>query len=332
MPLFPRREFIAMSSTASALAAFGSAALGAQSALTQSGTAIASQAQANLVPAGQRFRYCLNTSTIRGQKVGIVKAVELAAAAGYDGIEPWIDELDTYVKEGGSLPDLKKRIADGGLTVESAIGFAAFLVDDDAARGKGLDEAKRCMELVRAIGGTRIAAPPVGLTDQTYPNLLALGPRYRALLELGVREGVLPMIELWGFSKTLSHLGEVALVGIEAAPANPAFLLDCYHIYKGGSDFGGLAQFPGERMFVFHINDYPADPPRETIGDQHRVYPGDGVAPLKQLFETLTAIGFRGALSLELFNRDYWAQDAAEVCKTGLRKTRDAVAKALGSP
>ena len=36
------------------------------------------------------FRYCLNTSTIRGQKLGFIREIEIAAQAGYDGIEPWI--------------------------------------------------------------------------------------------------------------------------------------------------------------------------------------------------------------------------------------------------
>lgn len=280
------------------------------------------------------FRYCLNTSTVRecqyqGKKVDIVAEVEVASKAGYTGIEPWINELDTYVKNGGSLNDLKKRISDAGLTVESAIGFSAFLAEEDDARQKGLDDAKRSMELVHAIGGTRIAAPPVGVTDKTGLDNLKLATRYRALCELGQKEGLLPQLELWGFSKTLSRMGEVAFVGVEAAHPSACFLLDVYHIYKGGSDFEGLAMFAGSRMHNFHVNDYPADPPRETINDSFRVYPGDGVAPLGKIFRTLRDNGYKGVLSLELFNRDYWKQDAFEVAKTGLHKTKEAVAKAF---
>jgi sugar phosphate isomerase/epimerase len=278
---------------------------------------------------GGPFRFCLNTSTIREQKLGIVAEVELCAKLGYDGIEPWIRELDDYVKQGGSLSDLKHRIADAGLTVESAIGFAAFLHENDAERQKGLDEAKRSMDLVRQIGGTRIAAPPVGVTDKTGLDPLALAARYRSLCELGQQMGVLPQLELWGFSKSLSRLGEVAFTGVEAGHPAACYLLDVYHIYKGGSDFEGLSLFPGARMHCFHINDYPADPPRATIADRHRVYPGDGVAPLKQILRTLNDIGFRGALSLELFNPDYWKQDAELVARTGLEKMRAAVTQAI---
>jgi 2-keto-myo-inositol isomerase len=280
------------------------------------------------------FRLCLNTSTIRdcpykGGKLDIISVVEVAAKAGYTGIEPWINEIDAYVKNGGSLPDLRKRIADSGLIVESAIGFAAFLAEDEQERKKGLEEAKRCMGLVREIGGTRIAAPPVGVTDKTGLDPLKLSERYRALCELGQKEGILPQLELWGFSKTLARMGEVGFVGIEAAHPSACFLLDVYHIFKGGSNFEGLAMFAGSRMHNFHVNDYPANPPRDTINDSHRVYPGDGIAPLSKIFRTMRDIGYRGAVSLELFNRDYWKQDALEVAKTGLEKTRTALARAF---
>ena len=46
---------------------------------------------------------------------------------------------------------------------------------------------------------------------------------------------------------------------------------------------------------MLHINDYPADPPREKMTDAHRVYPGDGMAPLPAILRYLFAAGFRGA-------------------------------------
>jgi len=94
------------------------------------------------------FHYCFNTSTIRGQKLSLIEEIDIAAKAGYNAIEPWINEIEAYVNQGGSLPDLKKRISDLGLTVASAIGFAEWIVDDDARRTKGLEHARRDMDLV----------------------------------------------------------------------------------------------------------------------------------------------------------------------------------------
>lgn len=275
------------------------------------------------------FGYCLNTSTISGQKLSLVEEVDLIAKAGYQGLEPWIRELDAHVQSGGKLSDLGKRIADHGLTVESAIGFFDWIVDDDARRKKAFDEAKRNMEMVRAIGGKRLAAPPAGATDQTGIDLRKAADRYRELLELGETFGVVPQVEVWGFSKTLTRLGEAAQVAIDSGHPAACILPDAYHLYKGGSAFTGVRLLNGNALHVFHFNDYPASPPRSEINDAQRVYPGDGVAPLKDLVRDLNAIGFKGMLSLELFNRDYWKQDALTVARTGLEKMRAVVRSAL---
>lgn len=277
------------------------------------------------------FRYCLNTSTIRGQNLSLVEELEIAAKAGYQGVEPWISEIDKYVEQGGALKELGQRIRDLGLTVENAIGFFDWIVDDTAQRAKGLEEARRNMELVAQLGGRYLAAPPMGATERTDLNLLAAAERYRALLELGERMGVVPMVEVWGFSKTLNRLGEAALIAIESGHPQACILADVYHLYKGGSDPNGLRLLRGEALPLMHVNDYPAQPARETIGDGDRVYPGDGIAPLTAILRDLREIGFQGALSLELFNASYWQQDALTVAKTGLEKTQAAVQKSLAS-
>jgi sugar phosphate isomerase/epimerase len=294
------------------------------------GVGLAAPAATQEKPAGDPFRYCLNTSTISGQKLPLAQVVEIAAQAGYDAIEPWVRELDQHVKSGGSLKDLAKRIRDLGLTVESAIGFAEWIVDDEARRKKGLEEARRSMDRVRQLGGTRIAAPPSGATQQADLNLLRAAERYRTLLEIGDQIGVVPQVEVWGFSKALSRLGETAFVAIESGHPKACLLPDVYHLYKGGSDFHGLRLLSAGGMQVFHLNDYPALP-RDKITDADRVYPGDGVAPLPAILRDLRQLGFRGYLSLELFNREYWKQDALTVARTGLEKMRAAVKRSLAA-
>ncbi len=280
-------------------------------------------------PGSLPFGFCLNTSTLMGHKLPIEKELAIASEAGYQAVEPWIRELDQYVESGGNLKDLGKRIRDLGLTVESAIGFFDWVVDDEAQRRKAFEEAKRNMDLVQKIGGLRLAAPPGGATDRNDIDLRKIAERYRSLLELGDTMGVVPQVEVWGFSKTLGRLSEAAYVAIGAAHPKACILPDVYHLYRGGSGFDGLKLLSKDAIHVFHLNDYPADPPQNVITDAHRVYPGDGTAPLTSLFRTLRDIGFHGYLSLELFNRDYWKQDPAVVARTGLEKMRNAVAKSL---
>jgi sugar phosphate isomerase/epimerase len=280
-------------------------------------------------PAGEPFGYCLNTSTIRGHKLSIIEEVDVAGEAGYEAIEPWVGKIDEYMDKGGSLKDLAKRISDHGMTVESAIGFAQWIVNDDAARTKGMEAAKRDMDRVAQIGAKRIAAPAAGAQERNDVDLARAAERYRALCDLGDQFGVVPQVEVWGFSKTLTKLSQATYVAMESGHPKACVLADVYHLYKGGSDPNGLRLLSGDAMHVLHVNDYP-DQPRAKITDAQRVYPGDGVAPLKQIFTILRDIGYRGYLSLELFNERYWKEsDAQTVAETGLRKTREAVQKAF---
>src|SRR6056297_474694 len=277
--------------------------------------------------------FSLNTSTIRGQELSVPEQVQIAAEAGYDAIEPWVRDLEKFVAAGGNLDELKKQIEDAGIRVASAIGFANWIVDDDVARAQGLETARREMAMVRTIGGAHIAAPPVGkhAADAVPPPLEQIADRYRALLNVGAEIGVTPQLELWGFSPTLSKLGELAYVATAAAHPMACVLPDFYHIYKGGNDFESLAMIESCKMHCFHINDYPADPPISEISDRHRVFPGDGVCELPRIIGGMIDRGFRGTFSLELFNPQYWKRDALEVAREGLAKSKQMVRAALVS-
>lgn len=271
------------------------------------------------------FLFSLNMATIQGQKLGIEKQIQVAGAAGYDVIEPWISSIDEYVKAGGKTADLKKQIADLGMTVESSIGFSEWLAEDETCRAKGLEQAKHDMDLVAQIGGKRMAAPPAGATDVVNVDMVKAAERYRALLEIGDQIGVVPELELWSFSKSLGRLSECVEVAVQCGHPRACILNDIFHLYKSGSDYHGLAVINGHAAVVTHMNDYPADPPREKIDDSYRVYPGDGVCPLPNILRLLRETGGQRVLSLEVFNRDYWKQDALVVAKTGLAKMKKVV-------
>ena len=266
-------------------------------------------------------KFALNTGTLLGYNLSIEEEIDVTAKAGYGGIEIWLMRLEKYLEEGKSLADLKKRIDDSGLTVEGAIGFANWIVDDDAARARGLEQMKRDMGRLAQIGCRCIAAPASGATNKRIDDLEACGERYRVILEIGQQEGVTPILEQWGPSQTLRLLSDVAAIAVAAKHPNASVLLDAYHLYKGGNDYISLKQLNGRAMRVFHLNDYPADPPRETIADKDRVFPGDGVCPFDVLLPTLDEIGFEGVFSLELFNRGYQEKyKPIELAKIGLEK------------
>jgi 2-keto-myo-inositol isomerase len=267
-------------------------------------------------------------STIRGHKLGLVKELETAAKAGFPAVEIWIDSFQEYLKNGGTTAELKKRLADLNVRVENAIGFAPWIVEDDSARRKGVDQLKQEMELLAQIGCKRIATPPIGAQapDASVIELLKVAERYRQILELSDQTGVVPQLELWGFSKNLNKLSEVMYVAIESGHPSARLLLDVYHLFKGGSSLASLPLVGKPAIEIFHVNDYLANMPRQTITDADRVFPGDGIAPIKDILKQINRTDRPVILSLEVFNKAYYAQDAQTVANTAMSKMKAMVA------
>jgi 2-keto-myo-inositol isomerase len=267
------------------------------------------------------FLYCMNTATIREQRLGMVKELEIIAKAGYEGVEIWMDTLETYLGNGGTIAELRHRINDLGISIENAIGFEQWITDDEAARKKGIEQLKKQMDLLAQIGCRRIAAPPTGITDTPGFDLKKAAERYLAILQLGDQSGVIPHLELWGFSANLSKLSEVMHVAIETGHPRAKVLLDNYHLYKGGTSISSLHLISHSATDIFHMNDFP-DIPAATITDADRIMPGDGVSPLKNVLGILGGPSRRLVLSVEIFNKNYYRQDPLDVARLALKKMK----------
>jgi len=273
-------------------------------------------------PKQGKFIYSLNMSTIHGQNLGFVKELETASKAGYGHVEIWMDTMQTYLQKGGTIKDVKARLHDLGLKPVNCIGFAKWVVDDEATRKQALEQLKREMELLAEIGCPRIAATGMGLTNDTTITLDTIADRYRTILELGEQYHVTPLLEVWGFQKQFSTLADVSYCVMQSGHASAKILLDVFHLYRGKSPLETLSFIKPELNPILHMNDYPATLSADVITDADRIYPGDGVAPLKRILKILQHHEDPLILSAELFNAAYYKQDALMVAKTALEKMK----------
>lgn len=274
--------------------------------------------------ANPSFKYALNMSTIRGQKLGFVKELEVASKAGFGSVEIWIDSFQTYLKGGGSVKEAKRIIDDLGLEIENAIGFARWIVDDEAVRKAGLKQLQAEMEQLAGIGCKRIAAPPSGANSANAAliDLNVITERYINILELGEQTGVKPVLEMWGASPNLKKISQVLYVVAESGHKDASALLDIFHIYKGGSSFDSLPFVGRGAIDIFHVNDYPSGIVPAKISEPDRIYTGDGVAPIRQALQAIKNPDKPVIISLEVFNESYYQQDALLVAQTGLAKMK----------
>ena len=143
----------------------------------------------------------------------------------------------------------------------------------------------------------------------------------------------LPFFSAVNFPPTM-RVALAALASLLLAPQLPPFpiahlgLLALFGLLVRETLVGLLLGFFARMVFYAADNDFPADPSRDKIDDSYRVYPGDGVYPVADVLRLLRDTGGQRVLSLEVFNGDYWKQDALKVAKTGLAKMKKVVAAA----
>ncbi|MEN8191281.1 MAG: sugar phosphate isomerase/epimerase [Bacteroidota bacterium] len=260
---------------------------------------------------------CLNASTIR--PTPLEEKINTASKAGYDAIEPWIGDLEKYEAEGGNLKDLGAKIKDMGLLVPNIIGLWDCMPMDDQVFKDSLPATRERMRRSADIGSKHVAAIPV--PDREDFDVETGIRRYKELLKIGREEyGIIVAFEFVGFFKGIHRFGEAAGIAIDANDEDACLIMDTFHLYRGGSGFNSIKHINPNFIADFHWNDVPDSPPREELGDKHRIYPGDGILPLVQLLKDLKSINYTGPLSLELFNREHWKQNPLDVAKTGLNK------------
>ena len=275
------------------------------------------------VKCGCARKFALNASTLRGYSLPLIDQVRAVAAAGFAGFEPWLKDIRA-AKEGGTLGDVRRVAADGGVSFVNGIAFGQWVSPDPAVRSAGLEETRRDMALLAELGCPMIAASMFGVQKPGSPILAkeAIAERYAAVLDLGKAMGVRPLLEYWGHSVNLSRLEDALDVLKMLGRPDAAILADVYHTYRGGGDFAAYRRLSASLLPVLHVNDYPAAPARDRLSDPDRVWPGDGIAPWADIFANLDAAGADPWLSIELFNPAYWRTTPVDTLRVGMEKMK----------
>src|SRR5262245_36585171 len=265
------------------------------------------------------FLYCLNTSTIR--PTPLLEKIRIAGEVGYQALEPWNDEITEYLAAGGSIADLRKALSSAGLKVVSVIALHGWVTAKGDEYARVRDECRRRMEQAASLGSPSIvASPPRELVDTGRA-----AARFGELLELGRQAGVEPSMEFLGFVDGVKSVASALAIADGSGEPGAKVVADVFHMIRGGGSVDDLLLLKGDRVSCFHINDVPASPDPRTQTDADRVMVGEGIADLPRVIANLRSIGYRGPLSLELFNRELWARDPREVVRIGLERIRSLV-------
>lgn len=267
---------------------------------------------------------CLDTATIR--PASLKDKVKFAAKAGYDAIEPWDGELQEFEAKGGNLKDLGKEIKDLGMFVPSVIGLWNSLPPTQELFDQSLKDTRNRMRMASEIGAQHIQT--IANTAGEPYNQKWMSARYKDIIEIGLKEYKINPALVFVKFQPIKTMGQAMAIALDADHPNAMIIPDTYHMYISEGNFEGLKIMSGKAIAIFQFADAPASPAIKDLGDQHRVYPGDGILPLPQILKDLKATGFKGCVSLELYNPNYWKEDLQQVAITGLKKTLEVIKKA----
>lgn len=249
--------------------------------------------------------------------------VRIAGEAGYDVLEITATKLDKYL-ESHTIAEAR-RLVDGARLKTHAINSIEKINFRDArghqqvlARTQQLAEYARtlgCPWLVAVPGPTPAGSKWSEIRENTVAAL-------REMCTAAKPFGVGLAWEFLGFPwcsvRTVAQSWEVFQA---VGQPNLGMVIDTCHYFAGDSTLDSVRTVPAKNLAIFHINDVEKMP-KEKIEDANRLFPGDGVIPLKEIIGAVRSTGFDGVASVEIFRPEYWQREPGSVAREALTKSR----------
>jgi len=238
-------------------------------------------------------------------------AMEGYAKAGVRAVEPSLLKVREFAQ--AESPAAARRLLDDlGLRAVSSSNQVG-LAEPGEARARSLEDLKWKVELARAIGCDRLVAPSTGSAQYTEDDYKRGVDHLREAADIAKPFGISLMLEFTRASRFVGALPTALKMVRDANHPNLRVMMDTYHFWGGISKFEDLELLQDGELHHLHFEDVPADPPREIQGQAHRVFPGEGIAPLRRIVELLKRKKYTGAASLEMFNPAIQALDPYQV-------------------
>jgi len=253
--------------------------------------------------------------------------IQAASAAGFDLLEIWSAKLYQYL-QANTPADLKAAFAEYKLKPYSinSIEHITFRTPEDYENIKA--ECETLSRIAGEIGCPYIVVVP-GLMpgEGTEGQVIEESARVlNELADIAEPHGVSLAFEFLGQTdcsvQTLDLCNKIVETVGRKSVGN---VIDTFHFYAGNSSFEAIDSMRPEKLFIFHIND-AEDLPKEQLTDAHRLYPGTGILPIREMKEHFDKIGYDRMVSIEIFRPEYWEQDPFEVA----RKAKAATEEVLG--
>lgn len=236
--------------------------------------------------------------------------LQAAKAAGFDYLEIWKAKLKHR-----SIADLKQMFAEAGVPPLS-INSIEHITFRDAEAYEGIkQECRELSEIAAAIECPYIVVVPGPLPATGVDVVAESVPVLNELCDIAAEHGVALAFEFLGQPDcsvpTLALADEIVR---SAGRDNLGLVIDSFHFYAGGSNVQMIEKLDPRLIYIFHIND-AEDLPRVQLEDRHRLLPGLGILPLREMMSAFEKIGYDDVASVEIFRPEYWERDPFELAR-----------------
>ncbi|UVI35590.1 bifunctional sugar phosphate isomerase/epimerase/4-hydroxyphenylpyruvate dioxygenase family protein [Brevibacterium spongiae] len=245
--------------------------------------------------------------------------LQAAAQAGFDGVE--IFEQDLTVSP-DSPEVIAARAADLGLSLDLFQPFRDFEGVDEAQFEANLRRAEAKFRLMGRLGmDTILLCSNVGTA--TIDDDEVVVEQLRRLGDLAERYDIDVAYEALAWGRYVSEYDRAWDLVRAADHPRIGTCLDSFHILSRGTDLSRIAEIPGEKIFFLQLADAPAlSMDVLSWSRHHRVFPGEGSWDLTDFLARVTATGYAGPVSLEVFNDSFRQADTQRTAVDGLRSLR----------
>jgi 2-keto-myo-inositol isomerase len=260
--------------------------------------------------AGRRMRLCMHTNTSSG--AGYRAALEGWAKAGIRNVELNASLIEAFLKT-DTLDAAKRILTDNALTPVHAT-VPGNLLEPTPDRAAVIDLLKKRLEMLAFLGLKKVYTTTNSAQKPVPDQYERVAENMRTLGEIAGGFNMIMSVEFVRASPYMSTLLTALKVARQAAHPNFGVMFDFYHFWSGHNRLEDMDQIRQGEIQHVHFQDVP-NMPRETLDNNTRVIPGDGVAPVVPILKKLREKGYNGPLSVALFLSQFRDGNPYEVAR-----------------
>jgi 4-hydroxyphenylpyruvate dioxygenase len=245
--------------------------------------------------------------------------LEAIAAAKFAAVEIFENDLITF---NGTPSDVRRACAELGLDIVTLQPFRDFEGMPSGRRERAMERAERKFDVMQELGCdllmicSNVAPESLGGIDRAAADLRELGER-------AAKRGLRIAFEALAWGRHINDYRDAWEAVRRADHPAVGLVLDSFHILARGTDLSAIRTIPGDRIFLVQLADAPLLQMDYLSWSRHfRNFPGQGELPVLDFMEALSATGYDGALSLEIFNDQFRAGSARSFAVDGHRSLR----------